>query len=193
MRHSVMYKSDLPDFEGSYLFHLDDGTIVRQTIFINDDDEPYNLPADIEHIVAWEDLPTFDLENVYGPQNADKLKDHIGERILVADEISKLKSKLNYLYDEGIDNSSLLKDIMDETYTARFKIVDGSHYVLAYLLPQPSELKVSDLDVGDIIQPKDNKKRKYMILGKNEDVKSICIYDRILKEDDLVNWKKVKI
>lgn len=193
MKHSVMHKSDLPDFEGSYLFHLDDGTTVRQTMFINDDDEPYNLPADIEHIVSWEDSPTFDLENVYGPQNADKLKDHIGERVLVADEVSKLKSKLNYLYDEGIDNSSLLKDVMDETYTARFRIADGSHYVLAYLLPQPPELKVSDLNIGDIIQPKDNEKRKYMILGKNEDAKSICIYDRILKEDDLVSWKKVKI
>jgi hypothetical protein len=32
-----------------------------------------------------------------------------------------------------------------------------------------------------------------MILGKNEDAQSICIYDRILKEDDLVSWKKVKI
>lgn len=193
MRHSVTHKSDLPVYEGSYLFHLDDGTTVRQTMFINDDDEPYNLPADIEHIVAWEDIPIFDLENVYGPQNADKLKDHIGERILVADEMSKLKSKLEYLYDEGVDNSSLLKDIMDETYTARFKITDDSHYILAYLLPQPPELKVSDLNIGDIIQPKNNEKRKYMVIGKDDDHKFIYVFNQFIKEDDLVGWKKVKI
>lgn len=88
----------------------------------------------------------FDKSRVYTALNADELK--VGSKVVVANSLGVLKEKFNQE-----DATTRLLGIKSEQTANRFE-VDKGLYLLAYLVEEPTKLKLkwTDLKVGDVLK-----------------------------------------
>ena len=98
----------------------------------------------------------FDMSKVYTALDADEIK--IGSKVIVASNLSDLKSRVTAYYERNVNGySAVIAAIEAETNAYRFVINNdtnayaSNHFLLAYLLTEPDTLKCKDLEIGDII------------------------------------------
>lgn len=133
----------------------------------------------------------FDRSRVYTALNADELK--VGSVVCVAKNMHSLKHLVH------TDTFFKLVGISDEDFQDRFEAEwtdltghphNGS-FTLAYLVESPTELKWTDLKIGDVIR---NGEFYEMITGihKNEGTdKHVFVQGKWISDAQLKAWEKV--
>lgn len=131
----------------------------------------------------------FNKNKVYTALNADELK--VGSKILVSNCISDLKEQVAN-YKNG-DTRELINICSESSLDGRFETI-GNLYHFAYLISEPGEkkLKVTDLEVGDIIT---NGKYIAMVIEIDKDCGDgfpVLAGHNWLNDIELTEWVKVE-